>query len=60
MSNLKNAGIFLNTLQTEAVEVYCLPQAHSRGNTSVAVPILDLYTDKKFTRTKPGTQKKDI
>ena len=48
MSNLKNAGIFLNTLQTDAVEVYCLPQAHSLGNTSVAVPILDLYTDKKI------------
>jgi 4-amino-4-deoxy-L-arabinose transferase-like glycosyltransferase len=48
MSNLKNAGRFLNTLQADAVEVYCLPQAHSLGNTSVAVPILDLYTDKEM------------
>ena len=48
MSNLKNAGSFLNTIHGNAVEVYCLPQAHSLGNTSVAVPILDLYTDKKI------------
>ena len=48
MSNLKNGGRFLNTLHAEAVEVYCLPQAHSLGNTSVAVPILDLYTDKEI------------
>jgi hypothetical protein len=46
MANLKDAGKFLDTLSSEAVEVYCLPQAHSLGNTSVAVPILDLYTDK--------------
>lgn len=38
----------MNTLQTEAVEVYCLPQVHSLGNTSVMVPILDLYTDKEI------------
>ena len=48
MSNLKNAGSFLNTLKADAVEVYCLPQVHSLGNTSVAVPILDLYTDKEI------------
>jgi hypothetical protein len=46
MSNLQQAGRFLNTLQSEAVEVFCLPQVHSFGNTSIAVPILDLYTDK--------------
>jgi len=48
ISNLQQAGGFLDTLQSEAVEVYCLPQIHSLGNTSVAVPILDLYTDKKI------------
>jgi len=48
MSNLANGGKFLNTLQADAVEVYCLPQAHSLGNTSVAIPILDLYTDKEI------------
>ncbi len=46
MSNLKHAGSFLNTLQADAVEVFCLPQVRSVANTSVAVPILDLYTDK--------------
>ena len=48
MSNLQHAGKFLNTLHSEAVEVYCLPQVHSLGNTSVVVPILDLYTDKEI------------
>jgi 4-amino-4-deoxy-L-arabinose transferase-like glycosyltransferase len=46
MSNLQQAGRFLDTLDAEAVEVYCLPQVHSLGNTSVVIPILDLYTDK--------------
>jgi hypothetical protein len=46
MSNLQQAGIFLDSREAEAVEVYCLPQVNSLGNTSVAVPILDLYTDK--------------
>jgi len=46
MSNLEHAGSFLNTLQADAVEVFCLQQTRSVANTSVAVPILDLYTDK--------------
>jgi hypothetical protein len=46
MSNLQQAGIFLDSRKAEAVEVYCLPQVNSLGNTSIVVPILDLYTDK--------------
>ena len=46
MSNLQQAGIFIDSLPSEAVEVFCLPQVNSFGNTAVAVPILDLYTDK--------------
>ena len=46
MANLKDAGRFLDTLNDHAVEVYCIPQARSLGNTSVVVPILDLYTKK--------------
>ena len=46
MANLKDTGEFLDTLPSEAFEVYCLPQVTSLGNTAVAVPILDLYTDK--------------
>ena len=46
MSNLRNAGSFINTLPADGVEVFCIPQARSIANTSVAVPILDLYTEK--------------
>jgi len=46
MANLKDAGKFLDKLSSEAVEIYCLPQSRSLGNTAVSVPILDLYTDK--------------
>lgn len=46
MANLKDAGRFLDTLSSEAIEIYCLEQSRSLGNTAVAVPILDLYTDK--------------
>ena len=46
MANIKDAGRFLDTLTSKAIEVYCLPQARSLGNTSAAVPVLDLYTDK--------------
>ena len=59
MSNLKNAGNFLNTLQADAVEVYCLPQAYSLGNTSVAVPILDIYTDKEIYQNQTWNSEKD-
>ncbi len=53
MANLKDAGLFLDTLSSEAVEVYCLEQAQSLGNTSVAVPILDLYTGKTIYQEQP-------
>jgi hypothetical protein len=53
MANLKDAGRFLDTLSTEAVEVYCLPQLRSLGNTAVAVPLLDLYTDKIIYQRQP-------
>jgi len=53
MANLKDAGRFLDTLSSEAVEVYFLPQSRSLGNTAVAVPILDLYTDKIIYQQQP-------
>jgi hypothetical protein len=46
MSNLQQAGRFLDTLDSPAVEVYSISQVKSVGNTSIAVPILDLYTGK--------------
>jgi hypothetical protein len=53
MANLKDAGKFLDTLSSEAVEIYCLDQLRSLGNTAVAVPILDLYTDKIIYQQQP-------
>jgi hypothetical protein len=44
--NLKNAGIFLDSVDAEKVEVFALPSEKSTVNSSVAVPILDLYTGK--------------
>jgi hypothetical protein len=44
--NLKNAGNFLDSVDTEKVEVYALPSEKSTVNPSVAVPVLDLYTEK--------------
>jgi hypothetical protein len=55
MVNLRDAGEFLDTLSAEAVEVFCLPQENSVGNTSMAVPILDLYTDKMLYQPQPWT-----
>jgi hypothetical protein len=46
MANLRDAGRLLNSLPGDSVEVYCLPQTRSLGNTAVVVPILDLYTRK--------------
>ena len=53
MANLKDAGRFLDTFSSEVVEVYCLPQAKSLGNTSAAVPILDLYTNRIIYQEQP-------
>lgn len=44
--NLKDAGGFLDSLKTERVEVYTTYSSRSIVNPAVAVPILDLYTDK--------------
>jgi len=44
--NLRNAGIFLDSVNAEKVQVFTLPSAKSTVNPSVAVPLLDLYTAK--------------
>ncbi len=46
--NLKNAGQFLNSLAVEDIEVFTLPQKRSVVNPAAAVPILDLFTDKRI------------
>ncbi len=47
-ANLMEAGAFLDSLEAETVTVYTLPQRRSIANTAVAVPILDLFTDKRL------------
>ncbi len=46
--NLKNAGQFLNSLDVEDIEVFTLPQKRSVVNPATAVPVLDLFTDKRI------------
>jgi len=46
--NLKSAGKALNRLDISAVEVFTLPQRGSEVNPAIAVPVLDLFTDKEI------------
>jgi hypothetical protein len=46
--NLKEAGEFLDSLPTGAVEVVALPQRRSGINPAVSVPLLDLFTRKSI------------
>ncbi len=46
--NLKNAGQALNTLDIKTIEVFTLPQKNSDVNPAIAVPILDLFTDREI------------
>ncbi len=48
MVNLRDAGRYLDTLDSPEVNVYVLPQERSAGNTEMAVPLLDLYTNKRI------------
>lgn len=48
MMNIMEAGRFLNTVPGDEVEVYILPQNVSSGNTALAIPQLDLFTDKRI------------
>lgn len=55
--NLRDAGAYLDTLDGDAVEVYALPQPRSAGNTEMAVPLLDLHTNKAIRyRTLPAVK----
>ncbi len=46
LANLRNAGMFLDSVASEKVEVFALLSEKSTVNPSVAVPMLDLYTEK--------------
>jgi len=60
IANLQEAGEFLDTLKSRAVEVYCIPQTRSVGNTSVTVPILDLYTSKDIFQGQAWNSKEGL
>lgn len=45
-SNLMNAGAFLDTINTDSVKVYTLPAKETLVNPAIAVPVLDLFSDK--------------
>lgn len=46
--NLKQAGIYLDTLDAETIEVVVLPRVRSIVNPAIAVPMLDLFTSKNL------------
>jgi len=46
--NLKDAGAFVDSVKTERVEVYTAFSSRSIVNPAVAVPILDLFTEKEI------------
>ncbi len=53
--NLKDAGVYLDSLKGDYVEVYISPQSSSSGNTASSVPMLDLFTNKKIIYKHGGT-----
>jgi len=58
--NLEQAGSFLNKLDIDAVEVFTAPQREYPVNPAVAVPILDLFTQKTIVyRYLPGASSPD-
>jgi 4-amino-4-deoxy-L-arabinose transferase-like glycosyltransferase len=58
--NLKDAGIFLDTLDVDVVEVIAVPQKNYPVNPAIAVPLLDLSTHKKIVyRYVPGASTPD-
>ncbi len=61
MMNIKNAGLFLDSLDAAAVEVCAAPQELSAGNTAMAIPQLDLFTRKKLiVRNWPDAAPKSL
>jgi hypothetical protein len=46
--NLKRAGVFINALDIDHIKIFTLPQKKSVVNPAIAVPLLDIYTNKKI------------
>jgi hypothetical protein len=47
-ANLQEAGVFLDTLKIDVVEVFPLAEQEYPVNPAIAVPLLDLFTKKKI------------
>jgi asparagine N-glycosylation enzyme membrane subunit Stt3 len=47
-ANIKNAGAFLNSLDTPDIEVFTIQAENPDVNPAVSVPILDLFTRKRI------------
>jgi 4-amino-4-deoxy-L-arabinose transferase-like glycosyltransferase len=46
--NLKRAGVFINALDVDHIKIFTLPQKKSVVNPAIAVPLLDIFTNKKI------------
>jgi 4-amino-4-deoxy-L-arabinose transferase-like glycosyltransferase len=59
--NLKQAGSFLDKLDVDVVEVFTVPERRYPINPAVAVPILDLFTNKRIIfQYVPGVSTPDV
>ena len=59
MANLRHAGRYLDTLESDMIGISVLPQRESAGNTEIAIPLLDLYTKKKLRYQGDDSMKPD-
>jgi 4-amino-4-deoxy-L-arabinose transferase-like glycosyltransferase len=46
--NIKRAGGFINALDVDHIKIFTLPQKKSIVNPAIAVPLLDIFTNKKI------------
>ncbi|HER62968.1 MAG TPA: hypothetical protein ENO11_03225 [Desulfobacteraceae bacterium] len=58
MMNIKMAGEALNDLGDKIVNVTVLPQENSEGSTFIAIPLLDLFTEKQIISRQRWPQAK--
>ncbi len=59
MMNLREAGTYLDTLDSQVVRVTVLPQLNSSGNTAAAMAILDLFTRKRLVSPQDWSSPED-
>ena len=59
MANIRNAGRYLDTIDSDAVEVHILPQEQSRAPSFLILPQLDLFSRKTFIAPQQWPRKTD-